>query len=290
MKKTKFLPIVLGMLIVAFMASCTKEGVYKPSKKVQRIYYSSSSDWGDVDKYLGQTWNWDGNKIKSIDHYTSSGNTSYTENFTYDGNRIVRVDDYKNAEYTTYDYDGSHMKTVNRYYRNKVEQTLAFTYDNGKVSQILVTVYDAKKGERYLTSSVIPFFPEKVNNAINAIAEKASAKGVVTVNYQITWTGDNITKIIGSAEGEMVTMTFNYDSKKNPFQGFLSLSMGEDGMDSYYSKNNATQYMETDIDGDNYICNYTYQYDGNDYPTMCIETVADSDYNYSYTTYYEYDK
>jgi hypothetical protein len=48
--------------------------------------------------------------------------------------------------------------------------------------------------------------------------------------------------------------------------------------------------METDIDGDNYICNYTYQYDGNDYPTMCIETVADSDYNYTYTTYYEYDK
>ncbi len=290
MKKFKFLPILLGVLFVASMISCTKEGVYNPKKKVQRVYYSVSSAWGSIDKYLGQTWNWDGNKIKSIDHYTSNGNTSYTENFTYDGNRIVRVDDYKNAEYTTYDYDGSHLKTINYYYRNKVERTMVFTYNSGKVSQIQITYYDAKKGDRHLTSSIIPFFPEKVNKAMSAFAEKADVKGVVTANYQFTWTDNNVTKIIASSEGEMTTMTFTYDAKKNPFLGFLCLEMGEDGIDSYYSKNNVTQYMESDINGENYILNYTYQYDGNDFPTMCIESELDDEDNYIYTTYYEYDK
>ena len=66
--------------------------------------------------------------------------------------------------------------------------------------------------------------------------------------------------------------------------------MGEDGIDSYYSKNNVTQYMESDINGENYILNYTYQYDGNDFPTMCIESELDDEDNYIYTTYYEYDK
>lgn len=288
MKNLKFFTVLMGVILFASMTSCTKEGVYNPKKKILRIYYSASSDWVNVNKYLAQAWNWDDNKVKSIDHYTSSGNTSYTENFTYDGKRIIRVDDYKNAEYTTYDYDGSHMKTVNYYYRNKLESTMTFTYTSGKVSQIMVTVYDAKKGERHLASSIIPFFPEKINNAMSAFAEKSATKGVVNINYQLTWTDDNVTKVIGSAEGEMITMTFTYDAKKNPFYGFLSSSLGEDGFDSYYSKNNPTRYMETDIEGDNAIYTYTYQYDGDDFPTMCIESESDADF--IYTTYYEYDK
>ncbi len=279
MKKFRFLPVVLGVLFVAFMASCTKEGVYNPSKKIQRVYNASTY----TDKYLSQVWNWEGKLLKSVDHFSSGGGLSFTENFTYDGNRLIRVDDYRNSEYATYDYDGSVLKTYNYYYRNQLSSTLSFTYDGKKVSQIVYTIYDDKKVESHLTAPV----PAAILESMNVLAEKADAsKGLRVITYQFTWTNDNITRMVGTAEGEMITLTLTYDAKTNPFKGYLSLYSVEEPY-NFYCKNNVIQYMENYLDGDNDIYNFTYQYDGDGYPTMSIRTRVDSDY--SYTTFYDYD-
>lgn len=287
MKKFKFLPVVLGMLIVVFMASCSKEGVYNPSKKIQRVYFASSSSWGDVDKYLAQSWNWDSKTLASIDYFNSNGDTRYTENFSYDGNRLTRVDVYKYSEYCTYEYEGKYLKSSSYYYRNKMEASVTYTYESGKLTQMVVTYFGNKKSESNILFAYMPIEP-RVANSMKNFAEKAvNERGMTVVTYQVTWTDDNITKVIGTREGNMMTLTYSYDSKNNPFKGFLN---GESASLNFYSKNNVTREMEVDTDGDNYIYTYTYTYDGDNYPTMVIETMIEPESDYSETTFYEYNK
>lgn len=98
MKKFKFLPVVLGMLIVVFMASCTKDGVYNPSKKINMVYKAWSEDYNgthyEAQRYLAEKWTWDNKTLSSIQYFNDG---SYTQNFTYDGNRLTRIDVYENS-------------------------------------------------------------------------------------------------------------------------------------------------------------------------------------------------
>lgn len=288
----KFKPIVLllGVFVLASMTSCTKEGVYTPKKKIQRVYYSSTY----TDKYLRQTWDWDDNLLEAINHYSSNGSLSWTENFSYDGKRLIRVDDYLNSEYTTYDYDGKNLKSANYYYKNALEATATYNYSNGKLDKIVLTEYDGAKsiGERNLQLSYLPFtneFAEVITKISAKVAEYNSSKSIYVVNLQFTWSGDNVSKIVATSEGRIETVTLQYDSKNNPFKSFLNLYTielddVEDG-ELFMSKNNITS-MIFSIDGENDVVNFTYQYDGNDYPIMKIEKWADSDSQY--IDYYEY--
>ena len=287
MKKFRFLPVVLGVLFVSMMASCTKDGVYTPSKKIQRVYNASSSPWGDVDKYLAESWNWDSKTLSSIDYFYSDGDTKYTQNFSYDGKRLTRVDVYKYSEYCTYEYEGKYLKTSSYYYKNKMESSVAYTYESGKLTQMVITYFGNKKSESNLLFANMPIEP-CIANTMKSFAEKADTeRGMTIVTYQFTWTDDNITKVVGTEEGNMMTVTYSYDSKKNPLKGFLD---GESASLSFYSKNNVTRSMEVDTDGDSYIYSYTYTYDGDNYPTMVIRTMIEPESDYSYTTFYEYNK
>lgn len=295
MKKLRTFTILLGVLLVASITSCTKDkaGVYSPKKKIQRTYASSSN----VNKYLTQVWNWNDKLLESVNYYSSGGNLSYTENFSYEKGRLTRVDDYLNSEYTTYDYDGKNLKSANYYYKSSVELTTTYSYENKKLSKMTETIYDAKKsgGERHLMNSFLPF-PSEISEVMYKYAEKAVAnnleKDLLVINWQFTWTGDNITRIVGSAESEVITISLQYDDKVNPLKGYLSL-YSLDLQESYeegnilYSKNNTTQIMWTETDGDNEIVNFIYQYDNDNYPTMRITHWASED-DYQYSVYYEY--
>lgn len=294
MNKLKLFAILLGVLLVASFTSCTKDkdGVYSPKKKIQRVYESTV----DVNKFLTQVWNWKDNRLASVDYYSVNGGLSYTENFSYEGNRLVRVDDYNNSEYTTYEYDGNKLKSASYFFKSSVEVSTAYSYENKKLSKMTETIFDAKssKGERHLLNSFLPFSTE-VTEVMNKYAEKAIAnnmeKEILVINWQFTWTGDNITKIVGSAESEVITITLQYDEKTNPLKGYLGL-YSLDLQVSYqdgnilYSKNNATRIMWTETDGDNEVVTFIYQYDKDDYPTMRITHVEENDVQYS--IYYEY--
>lgn len=294
MNKLKSFTILLGVLLVASFTSCTKEkaGVYSPKKKIQRVYASTNT----VNKFLTQVWNWKDNRIESVDYYSVNGGLSYTENFSYEGKRLVRVDDYLNSEYTTYDYDGNNLKSASYFLKSSVQVSTTYTYENKKLSKMTETVFDASKsrGECRLMNSLLPF-PTEISEVMSKYAEKAVAnnteKEIVVINWQFTWDGDNITKIVGSAESEVITIAIQYDEKTNPLKGFLTL-YSLDLQESYedgniiYSKNNATRIMWTETDGDNEIVTFIYQYDKDDYPTMRITRWDEEDFQYS--IYYEY--
>lgn len=292
MKKFRVFTFVLGALVLASMVSCSKkEGVYNPKKKIQRVYYSSTY----TDKYLDEAWDWNGKKLEAINHYTSSGNLSWTENFSYDGSRLIRVDDYLGSEYTTYEYDGNKLKTVNYYYRNGLETTATYTYDGSKLSKMTITNYDSKSVRNgHLESAYMPFSTEVAEVLDKCIAKAGlhnQDREIEVMTYQFTWNGNNISKIVVSQDANMATAILQYDDKNNPMQGYLNLysETGESMVPILTrSTNNITQIVASDSDGDSEVVNFTYQYDNDKYPTMLIQQYGSG--NSQIITYYEYDK
>jgi len=285
--------LLLGVIVLTSLSSCkkeAKEGVYTPEMKIQRVYYSSTY----TEKYLSESWNWDGKLLKSIDHYFTSGNLSWTENFTYDGKRLVRVDDYVNSEYVTYSYDGKLLKSAEYYYKSSLASSTAYTYDNGKLSKMVITDYGSKKSKKdgHLQNAVLPLQSEVVEVVSKFIA-KASAnrteKDIDVFTLQFTWDGDNVSKLIVTQEGNMGTAALQYDSKNNPLKGFHNLysdTYESDGIMNW-SKNNVTKEIVTETDGENNVLDYTYQYNDNDYPTMVILRYAEE--AYQITKYFDYE-
>ena len=290
MNKIKSVVVLLAVLVLASMTSCKKEGVYTPTKKIQRVYASSFY----ASKHVVESWDWDDNLLESIDYYYSSGTLYRTEDFTYDGNRLIRVDDYAGLCYTTYEYDGSHLKSSNFYRRNNLEIAASYTYSENKLSQMVITYYNHLKGGQS-EFAYLPFSAE-LNKAIDKCFAKASAdnmeKRVMTLTLQFTWDGENIIKIVSKEDNTTVTIGLQYDNKKNPLQGFHCLK--SEMTDEYnpagiHSKNNITAMVFYYSSGSDVLITYTYQYDTDGYPTMVLEQNSTDLFNYQNTTYYEYE-
>lgn len=289
MKSFRPVAMLLALFVVASMTSCTKEGVYTPKEKIKRVYVSSSS----TEKYLSQSWNWDGKLLSSIDHYSASGSLSWTEDFTYDGKRLARVDYFVGSESTVYEYDGKYLKNANYYYRGELAATSSYEYSKGKMSKMTITNYDSKsRGTGHLESSYLPFQTEVVkacNKCLTKLQSKNPGKALEIVNYQFTWEGNNVSKVVATADGEMATVSLYYDSKNNPLKRFHDLYSDVDsdmGPVAFLSKNNVTK-MIANYDGENDVLEYTYLYNGDDYPVMQIEKYPGDDYQY--VVYYDYE-
>lgn len=285
---------LLGVLALASLTSCTKEedGADASNKKIQKVYVSTT----DTEKYLSQSWDWDGNLLKAINHYNSDGSLFWTETFTYEEGRLVRVDDSNGPEYTIYDYDGEKLKSANYYIGNALETTATYSYLDGKLNKIVLTTdEDAKSvAGRNLIPSVLPFSTEllKVIEEVRSnMTERSSGKDAFVMELQLTWSGDNVSTIVATHEEETETVMLQYDSKNNPYMDFLgvySFDLDEEIQKGYLfmSKNNITNVIFSGYDG-TLSANFTYQYDGDDYPTTMVRTWVDAPY-VQYTAYYEY--
>lgn len=203
MNKIKSLAIVLGVLLLASMSSCTKDnpqnnpqnGEFNPGKKIRKIYISYKSN---QEPLLSEEWHWNGNKLRSIDHYRIIDDESilayaYKEEFTYNGNHISRID-YKNTDqnryyYTLFEYEGDCLKSAMFSSTTKGTTTYEFMYQNEKISQI-IRHYDYNREPSI---------------------------------YYLTWEGDNLSTINDEPDkGGFSKERFEYDNKNNPMCGCLS--------------------------------------------------------------------
>ena len=278
-----------GVLVFAFTTSCTKEGVYTPSKKIRKVYHSTSS----IDKYLSQSWEWNGKLLEYINYYSSDGSLSWTENFTYDGKRLIQVDNYLGSEYITYEYDGKKLKSANYFFSNSLGATIAYTYSDNKLEKMIITYYDYyMKHNGNLLKTILPL-PSEVTETINKALDKVCAdrqeKEVYTFTYQFTWSDTNVSKIEATEDGRIITANLQYDAKNNPFKGFHDLNSDvESNPILCLSKNNVTRMILVYSDGDSEVQTYTYSYNSDNYPTMSIMRYADDD-DYQSVYYYDYD-
>lgn len=320
--KRNFIFLVVAMMAMSLcFSSCSKkEGVYKPKKQITRVWYSAPS----VAKYRVQECTWDGKLLSKIEHYSSSGSLSWTENFTYDKNRIVRVDDFANSEFIEYKYDGSKLKTVEYSYDGKLRNTINVTYDGKKISKLEIIKYTYNNKNAEAKEGHFRLFPASIEDRFDKMLEKrVSAKYTEnsrTMTVDVKWDGDNISSTIytvianGTYEGYESTYnwsenyvaecSYTYDKKVNPIYGLRDMYCLIDFDDSTdrtiasFSKNNLTSYTskwtetwtlgsDSDFDSGIDTYNYAYTYDGNVPSEVLYTHVADGD-TYTYTLYYEY--
>lgn len=284
----KILLAVMALAVVGMFTACTKDGVYKPAKKISRIYESNGSA-----KQLSQLWHWDKKKLSSIDYYSSNGSINYTYNFSYDGNKMSRVDCYANNYYIEFIYDGSKLKKFNSYYRGMLELSGDVTHKGSKISQITLTYNDKKSGsksselmeiEDNILDLIIPCFDKEDHH------KAVASKSVETQTYNLTWDGQNISQYVVTSGSSTTTRKYTYDKKKNPYRGDI-FAFYDESVTDWGSKNNVLTQIATfqDNDGTETLSiNYSYTYDGN-WPTIQNISYTSGDYTYTGTRYFEYE-
>ncbi|MCQ2272446.1 MAG: hypothetical protein MJZ72_06645 [Bacteroidales bacterium] len=288
---------ILAIASVAFIfAGCQKDGVYNPSKKISKIYYTSTSGV----KSLEQIWTWNGKLLDKIDYY-DGGSIYKTYNFTYDGKRLTRMSNYANNRYIEYKYDGSHLSEANVFSSGSLEYIYKFTYKSGKLESMTCTSTGKGSNEKMEINPLTFVFGAEISQSIERAqkiyAAKNNAKGTYMENYKFTWKNGEVSQCVISYQGdgyyEEHTIKYTYDKKKNPFIGALIEFYPENNIGSL-CKHNITKIDHT------YMVNgamqtesitYDYSYDKSNYPISKRETETSGGYTYTGGLYeYEYAK
>lgn len=316
----------LAVAVMSLFAACQKDGKFNPKEKIANVYeeslYISSYNYdgqtyGDttmMPKRLTERWTWDGNKLTKIayiDYWqTWNGNTyvdtavEYIVNFTYDGKQLAEAN--SDGQRIVFSYDGSKLEKAEVFEENNATAivTLDFEHDGKKINKIVVTQNWDGSGldksqpvmgrmERMLLGNMLPDL--KPVEKVFAKARKSGAKGTVSETINLTWDGDNVSKMVITYGNESSTSTYVYDDKNNPYQGFMYAIdyMMEDGP-VFVNENNIVkavyQYSDYDGKGSSEV-NFTYTYDGK-WPTSRKQVYSDNyEGNYYYdseTKYFEY--
>ena len=271
------------------LASCKKDGVYKPEYRISTIYEYSSVEYqryvdsshlwhtyhvDSVGSHIVERWNWKDNNLDHIDYY-ANGRVDYTIAMVYDGKRLTRVNNNKDKTYALMEYDGRRLDKMTFYDKNgNALKSYTFHHDDHIFSSIDVEVVDKKSGAEVsdaLETFVLNIFGDDSKALLRA------AKNGKGSNYTITlkWKDDNVV----SVRHENIQRDFKYDSKKNPMKGLLlSLVMpGENEAATFGNANNVTTAILFRDGNEESKKRYSYTY-SDDIPVSCssieIESVS----------------
>ena len=305
MKKSTL--ILMAALLIMAAGSCkknennengndnvtTNEGVYNPSQKIYKYY-----GWDSFDQVreLEQVWNWNGEKLSSIDYMEYDGTVYKTEYFTYDRNRLTRVD--CDRTYLEFQYADGKLKKIIEYYDYELDVEFTITHgSNNKISMIKMAYMEEKQAKKERLNPLCLFLPEQVVGRYEGDRERrhfdrhAKDDGMEIVTIKLTWDGDNISKIYieGEYSEDGYSETFSedyvlfYDNKHNPKCGFMNHDFP--GLE-VFSANNIVKYICTECEleyengvlvedeNDTYEYRYTYQYNEANYPIVIEETYS----------------
>lgn len=302
----KLKSIYLCMALAILFAGCEQDGEYNPAKKIARIYeassYQNDAYSSTTPKHLSEVWNWDGNRLTSIDSYeytSSTGKTTfdYTTRFVYDGKKVSRIyygDNYETR--ITYNNDGYDKLTT--YDEGALVWDFKYTYKGGKVVKVDFTYYGTYYDVPAKTMPMLSFFvPQSMAQDVTVRATRRAAasqtkavqSSVETYTYTFTYQGDNVSimEVKDNNSTSAVKCNFKYDTKNNPYyHSFQYLAEDTEYPSIPHSKNNVIEEAWTYWDGVD-IDNYDYVYEGN-WPIEKRYAYR-SGSSYSTTTiYYEY--
>ncbi len=296
MRKIYFSVLALCM---AILVSCSKDsnsssnggggGNTTVGKKISEIYEAhsyieeESTDYGQTwsqtysysyDSELDEAWNWNGDKITSIDYYYES-EIYGSDVFTYDSGGNVSKITYSNSDYSDYikfTYSGSKISKFEIYEDAILDEAWELSYSGNKIIRINCIYLDDTKAK---ISDRRKSFLKNFHYAENS-GTSLQKDGLPYMT--LTWTGNNITQIREVWPDEEYTATYSYDSKQNPYYGgnVLTAKVIWNAGITKLSQNNVTYVSNSE----GYTYNYSYNYYDN-YPMQ--ET-----YSHVYTgTYYD---
>lgn len=279
-KLSVFLSTILTIAIVAIaFTSCEDPaGVYKPAKKIAKVY---EQEVGEAE-YLIQDWTWDGNKVASITYYYE-GEFGGKDEFTYDGDRVEKIrDNY--GYYAEYDYNDKQFEKIEYYSpTNTLLAEVVFQYDGKKVSVITLTTHGVTKNvismiERGLLSKMLP------EDGVKVVAEKLADQSKDVTVLTLSYEGDNISAL---TSGSYVFNYSEYDTHSNVWFNFFPFCAYEaDVNSSIFSKNNPGKSTITFPAG-KVTTSFIYTYDGN-FPLTVQENTTFMGTSSSKTTRFVY--
>ena len=277
-KSILFLTVGALALTMLSVTSCKKkDGVFNPKEKIHKEYfertYVDSNGKSTVvnKKSLSQIYRWDKNKLIQIE---DGGGWSYY--FTYDGNQISKIEigDYVVVNFK---YDKADLKTIET--MDAREDRLMSIITVTERSDRKITKFtqerfsyvddDASTKSNNMSEKLYPIMKMLLSDQIaknmcenmekETKAHKATTITTWTSKYELTFEGNNVTKIKQTYEDTITnTMVYTYDSKKNPLYNSIF-----DGLVSGQSENNVTSYYNI-LDHDD-VVKFEYTYTG-DYP------------------------
>lgn len=284
----------IAMVLIFVMASCQKEGVFNPKKKIDRVYYSFRSNaYGEsttTGKYVKEVWDWDNNILKGIAFYDEDGDLQYTETYSYDKNkRLSEISWGSNSKYTMI-YDGKHLSRIDYYSGSTLEEQIDITHDGNRISEMKITDFDSKAAAAPMSPTIFRFFlpnfdEQSAAKVLARINTAKATKSTETYTIKFEWDGKNIKKLTEEMGPYKSTINYTYDDMANPFKGLFDID--EFTFLEACSANNVvkeTAIFEDEIEESS----YSYVYDGK-YPTSKTYSYDNGEeYSYSYTYYYEY--
>lgn len=222
----------IPVLVIAFasllLTTCEREGIYKPAKKLSKIYYLYPSN----ELGLRVTFDWDGDRLQSV--YHNSANKKYL--IYYDGNQIDSIAVTKSvflSEYYKFRYDEHHRKliAIDRYVVDFDEEWKTRSHcefhrsPKGLITEIILEMYRCYKLKDLQDDFFILqlFVPEIPNSIFENISNEAvNDKGeLFWERYVTTFTYDH-DKVIASETvmGDDYSKTYaqySYTNIQNPF-------------------------------------------------------------------------
>ena len=278
--------------VIALFTACNKnqEGVYNPSKKIQKIYSVDNSGA----KELAEVWNWDGKILSSIVNVDND----YTSSFSYDKKKRLMAIDTKDS-HSEFTYDGNYLLRVVTTSNGDLAGTIDFVHENGKISEMKMDVsgLDLDLFKKSIANPMRFVLPEAIPAVESMVKECPKSAKNMQINAKLTWNGDNVSTMQITANVPVlgtVTLTtdLTYDSKNNPIYGsFASITSAASEI-FFLNKNNPmtkkSTLQSTLINRMLDSSEYSYEYEGN-YPTkvVCKTTDGDGDIDVE-TTIYEY--
>ena len=281
--KRNLLIVAIALLAVAFV-SCQKDGVYKPKKRIAKVYnewtrttVSTDADGSRTETvtqnpYVAQEWTWGDKTLESIMSKDKDGNVVNNVKFAYDDkNRIVSVAETGDDKIEYAYNDDKKLQSIKAYEGTDLVLSMEYAYEDKLPKTITTTWYFEYKKMSPLAKMVIPTF---VSEAMQRTEIQSKAVVTYVMTSTIEWDGKNISQVVTNVENESPsTITYEYDGKANPYYGMYGM-MEYDFDIACYSKNNVVKSTNSYTEEGKTVTEveeYVYEYDGK-YPTKVTVT------------------
>ncbi|MBP5401404.1 MAG: hypothetical protein J6Y35_07240 [Bacteroidales bacterium] len=258
--------LVIAMTIV--FASCTKDGIYKPKKKISKIYETVQTDPNPT-KELKETWTWNGKLLSMIDY----GDGEFAK-FLYTKKQLSSIEGMDSRIEVNYDEKGKYIDNFKVYSDNELRATYTFEHGDKHLLTGYTIEYEGglfNRNSARLVENVFRFLaPEIASEGADEYVQIATSnlKGKEKYTVTLTYDGKNVIEKVVNNGDEKYTYTYTYTEYLNPFYGLLDINV-----DNFISKNAVSSCVITRPNLPDYNYTYTYQVDGK-VPTQMTENMT----------------
>lgn len=237
--RTLFIAFTACMVAFAFN-SCQKDGVYKPKKKISKIY--TSEDGGD--RILQETWKWDGKVLTAI----VLNDDDVTINFNYDKKQLESLT--AGDERIIYSYEGKLLESITWMSDNEEVASYTFKHDGKFITGVDAVIDNGfMKNSRLLDVAFRGIDPTIAETQVAQFkACQAEAKGLYKYSDVYEYDHKNLVTLKRHDNNNNdFTYTYTYSDNLNPFYHLLTPEgLGDDVTGYGLSKNAVASYHYED--------------------------------------------